>query len=906
MTSIPTEVTYGKVIGRYILAVGDTSDPDSLPNAVPPVGYVTFTPALPNFKAEATEPTLVAPFRVRCLLDANGNLIDPDGSLGVWLIAGIYKVNYTFQNVEIASHVIEVTAEHDDLNPLDLVSAIPPGGPVLSVSEYTELSARIDAFSSDVNSVNGQTGVVVLDASDVGALTQESADVLYATLAALSNEADARSSADAALDTRVDSLEAVPPVDLTPYATDVDLAAETAARQTSDSTLAGSIATEATTRASEDVILANAINTEATTRAAADAALDGRVDVLESAVPDLSGYATDAELTAEATTRANADSALNTAISSEATTRANADSALNTAITNEATTRATEDTALHAEIDALDTGKAPVIHIHTKGDITDFNEAVDDRIGAIFVDSANVDVVYDDNGNVISANLTGIATDAELAAEASTRAAADTALDTRVDALEAAGPGYTNEMAQDVVGAMIQAAGGSYDDTAGTITLPASSGGGGAGLFRGLWSTIELMDTIDASSGIPSEMTTSTFTAVANPGGSGAPSASQVFWSGVVNGNVGNLVTRTASFVVPAGVSLIRVKKSHYSLAPQYGYSGVQVNGSLVEYSNTAPWATIEEAVTAGQTVALDCSALHAGHETQAWFGPIELLGAASPYMAGEYVIYNNRLWRSDSDNNAGVPGTAGWTDANLAVDIADVVGLQTALDAEATARANADSALDTRVDALESGEGSLGPTAWQSYTPALEGSVTNPTLGTGAVQTGKYRTNGSFIEGVAEIAFGSSGTNAGSGLYLITLPPGVTLPATPEYRPYGTGIIYVDSNIYVITAARHDATRLRLYVNSPHVLVSHTSPINALWGTGDTINIEFAGEIATGGGLAGDVAHTHVIADVTSLQTALDTKVASTSIDDIVVLTQAAYDALGTKDAETLYVIVG
>jgi hypothetical protein len=34
-----------------------------------------------------------------------------------------------------------------------------------------------------VDSVNGQTGVVVLDAADVGALTETAADALYATAA---------------------------------------------------------------------------------------------------------------------------------------------------------------------------------------------------------------------------------------------------------------------------------------------------------------------------------------------------------------------------------------------------------------------------------------------------------------------------------------------------------------------------------------------------------------------------------------------------------------------------------------------------------------------------------------------------------------------------------------------------
>jgi hypothetical protein len=59
---------------------------------------------------------------------------------------------------------------------------------------------------------------------------------------------------------------------------------------------------------------------------------------------------------------------------------------------------------------------------------------------------------------------------------------------------------------------------------------------------------------------------------------------------------------------------------------------------------------------------------------------------------------------------------------------------------------------------------------------------------------------------------------------------------------------------------------------------------------------------------------HTHVISDVTGLQTALDNKVSSNTtgvtgadqITNMMSLTQAEYDAIGTKNASTFYVIVG
>lgn len=51
---------------------------------------------------------------------------------------------------------------------------------------------------------------------------------------------------------------------------------------------------------------------------------------------------------------------------------------------------------------------------------------------------------------------------------------------------------------------------------------------------------------------------------------------------------------------------------------------------------------------------------------------------------------------------------------------------------------------------------------------------------------------------------------------------------------------------------------------------------------------------------------HTHAVSDVTNLQTSLDNKPDSASFDTITQITQAAYDALGTKDSRTLYVVVG
>jgi hypothetical protein len=57
------------------------------------------------------------------------------------------------------------------------------------------------------------------------------------------------------------------------------------------------------------------------------------------------------------------------------------------------------------------------------------------------------------------------------------------------------------------------------------------------------------------------------------------------------------------------------------------------------------------------------------------------------------------------------------------------------------------------------------------TYTPDLTAVTTNPTLGTGWGRTGSYTQVGRMVTGWGRITFGTSGTNAGSGVYIVQLP---------------------------------------------------------------------------------------------------------------------------------------
>jgi len=143
MADLPAELAYGKVVARLILAVADTTDAGRLPNAQPAVGTVTFTPANVIVKTALPEPATVVKKPIACGIDANGFLIDPELALGVWLVVGVYDVSYRITDASVPSHSIEVLAGNDDSAPIDLTTAMPPGGPILSASEYAELDARL-------------------------------------------------------------------------------------------------------------------------------------------------------------------------------------------------------------------------------------------------------------------------------------------------------------------------------------------------------------------------------------------------------------------------------------------------------------------------------------------------------------------------------------------------------------------------------------------------------------------------------------------------------------------------------------------------------------------------------------------------------------------------------------------
>lgn len=83
------QLNYGKVTGRFLAAVGDsTGDDDLYPDDVPMTGTVTFKPSvgailLPN---ATPDPTIVLPTPIVAVLDDNG-YVSLNGIRGIFLLA---------------------------------------------------------------------------------------------------------------------------------------------------------------------------------------------------------------------------------------------------------------------------------------------------------------------------------------------------------------------------------------------------------------------------------------------------------------------------------------------------------------------------------------------------------------------------------------------------------------------------------------------------------------------------------------------------------------------------------------------------------------------------------------------------------------------------------------------------
>lgn len=122
---LPENVPVGKIVGRWIRIIGDSSgDENRYPDAVPAQGNLRIAPKshgrIVEQPANANVAVLTGPETF--FLDDNGELIGHDGEPGVWLVAGEYMVTPRLVGASWGSFNINVTTDNTAENPLNLIS----------------------------------------------------------------------------------------------------------------------------------------------------------------------------------------------------------------------------------------------------------------------------------------------------------------------------------------------------------------------------------------------------------------------------------------------------------------------------------------------------------------------------------------------------------------------------------------------------------------------------------------------------------------------------------------------------------------------------------------------------------------------------------------------------------------
>lgn len=166
---LPSTYAYGKVVGRIIYAIGDTAeDADDKPQARAAAGTVTFTPMATGAKVTTADYTaIIMNGAVKANLSSSGRILDAEGRQGIWLIQGIYRVDFSFTATSdglrgsLPPFQIEVLPAHTDLAPLDLASAAPASVPEGAVVQTIVLPTGSGIMSR--NAVSGE--IEYLDAT---------------------------------------------------------------------------------------------------------------------------------------------------------------------------------------------------------------------------------------------------------------------------------------------------------------------------------------------------------------------------------------------------------------------------------------------------------------------------------------------------------------------------------------------------------------------------------------------------------------------------------------------------------------------------------------------------------------------------------------------------------------------
>lgn len=138
----------------------------------------------------------------------------------------------------------------------------------------------------------------------------------------------------------------------------------------------------------------------------------------------------------------------------------------------------------------------------------------------------------------------------------------------------------------------------------------------------------------------------------------------------------------------------------------------------------------------------------------------------------------------------------------------------------------------------------------WQDWTPVLTASGTDPTLGTGSLQEGRFTQIGKLVSFTAAIHFGSSGVNKGSGFYFVSLPVTAAMEtdgAPEKFTTIGGGTV-VESGVGRSPGLTYLASTaaVQLWIPSDsHITVPVSSANPFIFGENDRILVSGTYEAA-------------------------------------------------------------
>ena len=96
-----------------------------MPESLAAKGTVTLTPAQSIRRVIENPSMFVTQGPTVLKLNENGQIVDAQNSVGVWMVTGIYKVSFQVGGVTIQPFEIEVRETHTIEDPLDLAEVAP-------------------------------------------------------------------------------------------------------------------------------------------------------------------------------------------------------------------------------------------------------------------------------------------------------------------------------------------------------------------------------------------------------------------------------------------------------------------------------------------------------------------------------------------------------------------------------------------------------------------------------------------------------------------------------------------------------------------------------------------------------------------------------------------------------------